>query len=103
MTGTVWTPAQNWLQQDSSVLKPSMSCSWPNTTVSLALRPPTVRGVVAHDWANGAADSRAELETLVVAVAVAAAHTVTRAAAASSQRRLCISETLRLRNYWTHR
>ena len=38
MTGTVWTPAQNWLQQVSVVLNPTMSCSWPKTRTSFALR-----------------------------------------------------------------
>src|SRR3954470_6359749 len=93
MTGTVWTPAQNWLQQVSAVLKPSMSCSWPNTTTSLALRAAGVFGVFAQDWANGAADSLAELETLVDAVPVAVMTTTARAATARSQRRLCISLT----------
>src|SRR4051812_44301 len=92
MTGTVWTPAQNWLQQVSAVLKPSMSCSWPNTTTSLALRAASVRGTLAHDCANGAADRVALLETLVDAVAVAATATTASTTPARSHRRLCIED-----------
>src|SRR3954462_1031899 len=92
MTGTVWTPAQNSLQQVSAVLNPSRSCSWPNTTVSLALRAAAVRGTFAHDWANGAADRLALLETLVDAVAVAATQTTASTAPARSHRRLCIRD-----------
>src|SRR3954447_1108295 len=53
-TGTVWTPAQNWLQQVRATLKPTMSCSWPKTRMSFALRASDELGTAAQDWANGA-------------------------------------------------
>src|SRR6478735_1438874 len=93
MTGTVCTPAQNWLQHVRFVLKPTMSCSWPKTRMSFALRACTVRGTCAQDWAKGAAEAEALeawLETLVVAVAVAATSNMASAAPARSQRRLRI-------------
>src|SRR3954452_24052033 len=95
MTGTVWTPAQNSLQQVRMVLHPSMSCSWPKTRTSLAFRAAVVRGVCAHDAANGAAAgvasaARADAVLVVVAVAVAATSRMARADPARSHRRLCI-------------
>src|SRR4029078_531268 len=55
ITGTPCTPAQNWLQEDRLVLKPTMSCSCPKTRMSFALRAACVRGTCAQDWAKGAA------------------------------------------------
>jgi hypothetical protein len=55
MTGTPCTADQNWLQQDRTALKPTMSCSWPKTSTLFALRAAGVRGTFAHDSANGAA------------------------------------------------
>src|SRR5689334_17687764 len=63
------------------------------TTVSFAFRPATVRGVCAHDCANGAALRLAactEALLVVLAVADAASRSTAAAAPASSQRRLCI-------------
>src|SRR4051794_41608379 len=76
MTGTVWTPAQNSLQQVSTVLNPSMSCSSPNTSVLFALRAAGVRGICAHDCANGAADSVALCAVRLVAAADAGTNTI---------------------------
>src|SRR5437764_15325086 len=95
MTGTVWTPAQNSLQQVSDVLNPSMSCSCPKTRTSFALRAAGVRGTLAHDAANGAAAgvasaARADAVLLVDAVAVAATSRMASADPARSHRRLCI-------------
>src|SRR4051794_28069534 len=100
MTGTVWTPAQNWLQQVRLVLNPTMSCSWPKTRMLFALRAAVVLGTLAHDWAKGVAAGVAPARwalpaTLVVAVAVVATARMVSAAAAMSQRRLCI-DSLRL-------
>jgi hypothetical protein len=95
MTGIVWMPAQNWLQHESAVLKPTMSCSWPKTTMSLAWRAAVVRGTVAQDWANGAAAgvasaACAERATLVAAVAVVATIVTASTVPAMSHRRLCM-------------
>ena len=91
ITGTAWTPAQNWLQHVRSVLKPTMSCSWPKTRMSFALRPAGVRGTCAHDWANGAAESAAErLAADGLPVAAAASASRLSAAPAAIMRRLAI-------------
>ena len=86
-------PAHSSLQQLRLVLKPSMSCSAPNTTTFAALRPAVVLGTCAHACANGAAagvpsDTRA---ALVFAVADDATTKRAAAAPASSKRRLCIN------------
>src|SRR3954449_1708137 len=100
MTGTVCTPAQNWLQHVRFVLNPTMSCSCPKTRTSFALRPAVVLGTLAHASAKGAAagvasEATADPATLVVAVADAATRSTASAAPARSQRRLCI-DSLRL-------
>ena len=66
--------------------------------MSFALRPAGVLGTLAHDWAKGAAANEAPCAlpaSLVVAVADVATARMVSAAAAMSQRRLCI-DSLRL-------
>src|SRR5581483_1043419 len=90
--------AQSSLQQAREVLKPSMSCSAPNTTTFAASRPAVVLGTFAHAWLNGAAaDSApfAEVVRCVVAVAVAATKSTAAAAPAMSITLLCI-DSLRI-------
>ncbi len=89
-------PAHSSLQQLRTVLKPSMSCSAPNTTTFAALRPAVVLGTCAHAWANGAAAgvpsaTAAVPATLVFAVADAARRSTAAAAPTRSQRRVCMN------------
>src|SRR6185503_17785306 len=54
------TTPQNAFSDASAVLKPTTSCSAPNTSTLFAFRALAVLGTLAHDCANGAAASDAE-------------------------------------------
>src|SRR3954447_13916195 len=54
------TTPQKAFSDASAVLKPTTSCSAPNTSTLFAWRAAAVLGTFAHDCANGAAESVAE-------------------------------------------
>src|SRR6058998_3702370 len=83
-------PAQYDDCDSSLTLKPVTSCSMPNTRTLFALRPAGVLGTFAQDCANGAAASLAELDDVVVALALAPRVSSATAAPATSRSRLCI-------------
>ena len=84
ITGTVRTPAQNWLQHVSVGLNPAASCSWPNTSTRFRLRPAVVFGTDAQALAKGAAAGVAA--TLGLPVALVATTRTTRVTPAKSQK-----------------
>ena len=79
MTGTSCTPAQNWLQHVSALLKPATPCSSPNTTTLLVLRPAVVFGTDLNGAAAGVPAA------LGLPAALPATISTTRAAPAKSQ------------------